>query len=77
MLRAIHGALIGDGLGNPGLVKRIEVVETAVETKAAQTEVTTIAAKVEGHDRKIWFVLTAASGAWAIVVAFKEKLFGH
>lgn len=57
MVKAIHTALIGDpALGNPGIVKRMSDVETAVATKAAASEVKTISEKVEAHDRKFWLV---------------------
>lgn len=61
-LSDIHVALIGNkDMGTPGLVSRVQSVET----------------KVESHDRKFWFVTIVGTGVWAFLVAFKEQIFGH
>lgn len=60
-LTDIHVALIGNkDMGTPGLVSRVQNVET----------------KVESHDRKFWFVTLVGGGVWAVLVAFKEQIFG-
>lgn len=60
ILRDIHTALVGDGLGNPGLVKRIEAVEKKVET----------------HDRKLWLAGLSVTGAFSVALVFVKKVWG-
>lgn len=57
----IHHALVGNpSMGTEGLATRMKTME----------------ARVESHDRKFWFVTIVGGGLWAVLVAFKEQIFG-
>lgn len=71
----MHLALVGNELGNIGLVKRVERIEAAVADTVTRTEIKDLIRKVEGHDRKLWLGMMVLSAAWAVIIAFKDKLF--
>ncbi len=61
MLASIHSALVGNcSLGNKGLVKRVEEVET----------------RVEGHDRTMLKWTGIAAGAALAVNMLKDRIIG-
>lgn len=61
LVREMHAALVGNkDLGNPGIVKRLEVVEN----------------KQKDADRTMLKWAGVATGVSLVATAFKDKLFG-
>lgn len=75
LLKDILVAIKGDeAMGHRGLVARVSENETEVQKRAYKSEVTAMAKKVDGHDRKLWLGgIVIAVLAWALPMIFGKK----